>query len=238
MGMDYAPPKYIQVMSTIQQRIEAGEYRPGDMLPSESQLVREFGVGRTTVVRALQTLAMQGWITREHGRGSFVKGRPESPADRVRPGLAVAEQAETGDGMVRVERVAAPRHIARLLGVAERTPVVMRQRVARHGGRPSAVETLWFPLEVALATDLEKPDPLPRGVRHHLEAVKHVRFDHIRERLTARRPTDEEAGLLGSSDPVLGVLSTVHDPAGSVLMVMSVALPGDLHELEDVYSVK
>ena len=83
--MDYTPPKYIQVMSTIQQRIEAGEYRPGDMLPSETQLVRELGVGRTTVVRALQTLAMQGWITREHGRGSFVKGRPESPAERVRP---------------------------------------------------------------------------------------------------------------------------------------------------------
>lgn len=236
--MDYTPPKYIQVMSTIQQRIEAGEYRPGDMLPSETQLVRELGVGRTTVVRALQTLAMQGWITREHGRGSFVKGRPESPAERVRPGLTVAEQEESGEGAIRVERVAAPRHIARLMGVAEHTPVVMRQRVARHAGRPSAVETLYFPLEIALGTDLEKPDPLPRGVRHHLEALKHVRFDHITERLTARKPTEQEAELLGSSDPVLGVLATVHDPAGSVLMVMSVALPGELHELEDVYPVR
>lgn len=236
--MDYTPPKYIQVMSAIQQRIEAGEYRPGDMLPSETQLVRELGVGRTTVVRALQTLAMQGWITREHGRGSFVKGRPDSPAERVRPGLAVAEQAETGDGAMRAERVAAPRHVARLMGVAERTPVVMRQRVTQQGGRPAAVETLWFPLEIALGTDLEKPDPLPRGVRHHLEAVKHVRFDHITERLTARKPTKQEAESLGSADPVLGVLATVHDPAGAVLMVMSVALPGDLHELEDVYPVR
>ncbi|MFC5946611.1 GntR family transcriptional regulator, partial [Micromonospora harpali] len=61
MSMGFAPPKYAQVMTAIQQRIEAGEYAPGDMLPSETQLVREFGVGRTTVVRALQTLAMQGW---------------------------------------------------------------------------------------------------------------------------------------------------------------------------------
>jgi Transcriptional regulators len=97
---------------------------------------------------------------------------------------------------------------------------------------------LYFPLEIALGTDLEKPDPLPRGVRHHLEALKHVRFDHITERLTARKPTEQEAELLGSSDPVLGVLATVHDPAGSVLMVMSVALPGELHELEDVYPVR
>src|SRR4029078_13356125 len=71
MSMDFAPPKYAQVMRAIQERIESGEYAPGDMLPSETQLVRELGVGRTTVVRALQTLAMQGWIEREHGRGSL-----------------------------------------------------------------------------------------------------------------------------------------------------------------------
>ncbi|MBB5139863.1 DNA-binding GntR family transcriptional regulator [Thermocatellispora tengchongensis] len=236
--MDYAPPKYIQVMSAIQQKIEAGQYAPGDMLPSETQLVRELGVGRTTVVRALQTLAMQGWIEREHGRGSFVKGRPESPADRVRPGLAVAEQPESGDTVTHAGRGPAPRHVARLLGVPEGTPVVTRQRVARQGGRLSAVETLWFPLEVALDTDLEKPEPLARGVRHHLQAVKHVRFDHVTERLTARNATEQEAELLGSSGPVMGVLATVHDPAGVVLMVMSVALPGDLHELEDVYPVR
>lgn len=237
MSMDFAPPKYAQVMTAIQQRIEAGEYAPGTMLPSETQLVREFGVGRTTVVRALQTLAMQGWIEREHGRGSFVKGRPESSPDRVRPGLAVAEQPEGTEIVVDVRRLPAPRHIARLLGVQERTPVIARQRVAKQGGRLSAVETLWFPLEIALGTDLDKPEPLRHGIRQHLQAVKHLRFDHITERLTARNPTKEETELLGSPKPVLGVLATVHDAAGAVLLVISSALPGDLHELQDVYQV-
>ncbi|MFC4062390.1 GntR family transcriptional regulator [Planomonospora corallina] len=237
MSMDFAPPKYAQVMTAIQQRIKEGEYAPGDMLPSETQLVREFGVGRTTVVRALQTLAMQGWIEREHGRGSFVKGRPEASADRIRPALETAGQAESAENITDVRRVPAPRHIARLLGAEERTPVVMRQRVAVQGGRPAAVETFWFPLEIALGTDLDKPEPLRGGIRQHLQAVKHLRFDHITERLTARMPTEEEAAVLGSSAPVLGVLATVHDPAGIVLMVMSMALPGDLHELQDVYPV-
>ncbi|MBB2914814.1 DNA-binding GntR family transcriptional regulator [Streptosporangium becharense] len=237
MSMDFAPPKYAQVMTAIQQRIQAGEYAPGDMLPSETQLVREFGVGRTTVVRALQTLAMQGWIEREHGRGSFVKGRPESSPDRVRPGLGVAEQAESAEQAIEVHRLAAPRHIARLLGVAERTPVLARQRVARQGDRVAAVETLWFPLEVALGTDLDRPDPLRYGVRQHLQAVKHLRFDHVTERLTARAPSEEETDLLGSAKPVLGVVSTVHDAAGTVLLVVEAALPGDLHELQDVYPV-
>ncbi|MGW4421945.1 GntR family transcriptional regulator [Streptosporangium sp. NPDC004631] len=237
MSMDFAPPKYAQVMGAIQQRIEAGEYAPGAMLPSETQLVREFGVGRTTVVRALQMLAMQGWIEREHGRGSFVKGRPESSPDRVRPGLAVTEQPESPESVTDVRRVPAPRHIARLLGVDEKTPVIARRRTAQRGGCLSAVETLWFPLEIALGTDLDKPEPLRQGVRRHLQTVKHLRFDHITERLTARSPRKEEAELLGNSKPVLGVLATVHDAAGVVLMVMEAALPGDLHELQDVYPV-
>ncbi|MEV6040293.1 GntR family transcriptional regulator [Nonomuraea sp. NPDC052116] len=237
MSMDFAPPKYAQVMRAIQERIESGEYAPGDMLPSETQLVRELGVGRTTVVRALQTLAMQGWIEREHGRGSFVKGRPESTAERARPSQATTEQGETLDAVVEAGRVPAPRHVARLLGVAEQTPVIMRKRVARQGDVVSAVETFWVPLEYSLETDLDKPEPLRHGIRQHLQAVKHLRFDHITERVTARKPTTEEAELLGSSNPVLGVLSTVHDPAGAVLMVVSVTLPGSLHELEDVFKV-
>ncbi|MEV0353131.1 GntR family transcriptional regulator [Nonomuraea sp. NPDC050680] len=237
MSMDFAPPKYAQVMRAIQERIESGEYAPGDMLPSETQLVRELGVGRTTVVRALQTLAMQGWIEREHGRGSFVKGRPDSGGERVRPSLSTAEQGESADSLVEVARVSAPRHVARLLGVAERTPVIVRRRVARQGEVPSAVETVWIPLEIAVGTDLDKPEPLRNGIRRHLQAVKHLRFDHITERLSARKPTKEEAELLGSSNPVLGVLASVHDPSGAVLLAMSLALPGGLYELEDVFKV-
>ncbi|WP_433513934.1 GntR family transcriptional regulator [Nonomuraea sp. CA-143628] len=237
MSMDFAPPKYAQVMRAIQGRIESGEYAPGGMLPSETQLVRELGVGRTTVVRALQTLAMQGWIEREHGRGSFVKGRPDGEAETVRPGLIAAEQGESADSLVEVARVPASRYVARLLGVAERTPVIVRKRVARQADLVSAVETVWIPLEIAVGTDLEKAEPLRGGIRRHLQGIKHLRFDHITERVSAQRPTKDEAELLGSSNPVLAVTATVHDPAGAVLLAMSLALPGNLHELEDVYKV-
>ncbi|GAA0947010.1 GntR family transcriptional regulator [Nonomuraea longicatena] len=237
MSMQFAPPKYAQVMTTIQERIEQGEYAPGEMLPSESQLVRELGVGRTTVVRALQTLAMQGWIEREHGRGSFVKGRPETTPDRVRPGVASTEQPEDAGDVLDAGRTLAPRHVARLLGVEERTLVVFRRRIARQGDLVSAVETFWFSLELALGTDLEDPRPLRRGLRHHLQSVKHLRFDHVIERVTSRAPTEEEVEALRTQDPVLAVLATVHDPSGVALMVMNLALPGRLHELEDVYPV-
>ena len=51
MGFDYAPPKYAQVVAEIKSRIERGEYPPGSLLPSEHQLVSDFGVSRPTIVK-------------------------------------------------------------------------------------------------------------------------------------------------------------------------------------------
>ncbi|RJL31809.1 GntR family transcriptional regulator [Bailinhaonella thermotolerans] len=238
-GMDFAPPKYAQVVTAISQRIESGEYAPGDLLPSETQLVREFGVGRTTVVRALQILAMQGWIEREHGRGSFVKGVPARLGERSRTGLGILDQAETEAEILRVEREPLPRHVAALMKVEARTPALVRQRLVRQSGNPIALESLWLPLEVTYGTDLDKADRLRTGVRQHLQAIKQLRFDHIAERLTARHPSTEEQERLGldANAPVLGLLATVYDAAGEVLAVADICLPGELHELEDVYPV-
>src|SRR6266849_6783137 len=93
--LEFSPPKYAQIVNTIQRRIGDGTYPPGALLPSETQLVREFGVSRPTVVRALEVLQSQGWIDREHGRGSFVRNRAVV-ADQPRPGRAFLDEAEGG----------------------------------------------------------------------------------------------------------------------------------------------
>ena len=62
MGFDYAPPKYAQVVAEIKSRIERGQYPPGSLLPSEHQLVSDFGVSRPTIVKALSALRQDGWI--------------------------------------------------------------------------------------------------------------------------------------------------------------------------------
>src|SRR6267154_2436059 len=93
--LEFSPPKYAQIVNTIQRRIQEGAYPLGAVLPSETQLIREFGVSRPTVVRALQLLQSQGWIDREHGRGSYVRNRAVV-ADHPRPGRAFLDEAEGG----------------------------------------------------------------------------------------------------------------------------------------------
>jgi DNA-binding GntR family transcriptional regulator len=237
---EFPLPKYARVVTELRRRIEEGIYKPGDMLPSEAQLVREFGIGRTTIVRALQILQHDGWITREHGLGSYVKARPAGARSNTRLGRAVLELPETSGGfsLVHAGPVPVPPNVATLMGTEDDT-VVLRRWVSAHEGRPSELVSCWFPASVADGTDVGKPAPLASGIRAHLQAIKHARIDHIVERLSARLPEAGEAELL-QIDPgsaVLEVVAMVRDASDVLLLVVAVVLPGDLHELEDTYAV-
>lgn len=63
---------YETVKTSIQQRIADGGWQPGVRLPSERELVQEFGCARMTVHRALRELEAEGLIERRQGSGSYV----------------------------------------------------------------------------------------------------------------------------------------------------------------------
>jgi DNA-binding LacI/PurR family transcriptional regulator/ribosomal protein S25 len=69
---DKAGPLHARITDHIWQAIKNGEYKLGDKLPSQSELVRRYGVSVATVRQSLATLEKRGVIRFEHGRGSFV----------------------------------------------------------------------------------------------------------------------------------------------------------------------
>ncbi|GAB3769602.1 GntR family transcriptional regulator [Ramlibacter monticola] len=73
--------KYHQVYLVLLEQLREGRFAQG--LPGELDLVRQFGVGRVTVRRALEQLAQEGLIVREAGRRSQPAAPPgkEAPAD-------------------------------------------------------------------------------------------------------------------------------------------------------------
>ena len=66
-------PAYLQLVNLLRQNVASGDLRPGDQLPSESQLCERYGVSPMTVRRAINMLADQGVVVAEQGRGTFVK---------------------------------------------------------------------------------------------------------------------------------------------------------------------
>jgi GntR family transcriptional regulator, arabinose operon transcriptional repressor len=65
-------PKYRQVLSALEGDIVAGRYRPGQKLPTEAQLGKQFGTSRITIARAFLELQQKGLVRRRVGSGTYV----------------------------------------------------------------------------------------------------------------------------------------------------------------------
>lgn len=69
-------PLYYQLGTILREQILSGAYAIGDQLPTEAELVADYGVSRITVRQALKTLEDENLVRREAGRGTFVTGHP------------------------------------------------------------------------------------------------------------------------------------------------------------------
>jgi GntR family transcriptional regulator len=69
-------PLYHQLADKLCSAIAAGDWQPGDKLPSEQDLSRTYGIGRPTVRQATDVLIKRGLAERRRGSGTFVKASP------------------------------------------------------------------------------------------------------------------------------------------------------------------
>ncbi|AKP77040.1 GntR family transcriptional regulator [Priestia megaterium] len=65
-------PLYFQLKEVLKEKIEKGIYKPDELIPSERELIDTYGISRTPVRQALNELVAEGFLRREHGRGTFV----------------------------------------------------------------------------------------------------------------------------------------------------------------------
>ncbi|MFD2144040.1 GntR family transcriptional regulator [Mucilaginibacter antarcticus] len=63
---------YKKVIQDLKQQIEKGDFKKGDLLPSENDLCKLYDTTRVTIRQALSALTNMGYITRKHGKGSIV----------------------------------------------------------------------------------------------------------------------------------------------------------------------
>jgi GntR family transcriptional regulator, arabinose operon transcriptional repressor len=86
-------PKHQQVYGTLERGIQSGRWKPGQRLPSEAELVRQFGASRITVGRAVRDLQLAGLVERRPGSGTFV--RVARPSGGLSFGLLIPDLGET-----------------------------------------------------------------------------------------------------------------------------------------------
>jgi len=65
-------PLYHHLKNTLLAQIQSEKWESGELIPSEMELVRQFGVSRITVRQAIGDLVSTGYLVRQQGRGTFV----------------------------------------------------------------------------------------------------------------------------------------------------------------------
>jgi GntR family transcriptional regulator len=188
-------PLHAQVRQLMIQRLVAGVWRPGTILPSESDLASEFGVSPGTVSKALDTMAGDNLVVRRQGKGTFV-----AEHDPDRDLFHFFQIVGEDEGRVLPEseildlgRAKATAATARRLGVETGSAVIRFRHLRRLGGRPVMVETITVPEALFPGLDPTTDDTL-YVVYERQFGITIVRAD---ERLRAGAATDDEARLLG-----------------------------------------
>lgn len=83
LGQDERLPLYQRLRDEIAARIAAGDWLPGELIPTEAELTQRYGVATGTVRKAVDTLVNEGLLQRRQGRGTFVR-RPSFDSSFMR----------------------------------------------------------------------------------------------------------------------------------------------------------
>ncbi len=208
------------VREQLRADLDAGRWNPGDMLPTEAELARHFGLSIGTIRQAILALVREGLLTRRSGSGTFVArldaargfGRfsrfsqalPDSPVPQV-------EHIDTrimGDG---------DPAIAMKLGVASDAPLYRVRRKLSADGAPICLYISH--LAQARFADLERVQFGNRRLYATLEAIYGIHVLKVEEILHAGAPSAEEAEMmcLPVTAPVMIVERTAFGVQGSVV---------------------
>jgi GntR family transcriptional regulator len=222
-------PVYRQVADALRTAIQGGELVTGQRLPSETELMNQYGVSRNSVRTAMGLLRMEGLVVTEQGRGSSVRARRPLRRLGFAQRLDANDEGGVDERLLGVEVTGPPAEVAARLGLASDELALVRRHLLSFRGEPAQLVDHYFPLRVAQLIGVEQANRVAGRTR--AEPARVV------EELRLRMPTPAEQRQLqmSSGTPVVRVLRTSYDNTGRVLEVAEFVLAGDRHVL--VYEV-
>lgn len=236
---------YKEIADYVRAAITSGELLPGSRVPSEKELMADFGVEQPTAWRALELLKNEGLVYAKRGSGTFVSDF--TPVRRVSPnrlksavwgeGRSIWSEDEARPvavGSVQVTRQAAPTSIAKVLDLSdEERAVWVRHRTYLVDGQPVQMAVSYYPANLADGTQITESDTGDGGVYARLAEIGYAPVS-FREELRARMPTTEETELLSlhRGTPVIIVVRTAYTDDGTAVEVNEMTLDAGSYILE------
>ncbi|MGM1017060.1 MAG: GntR family transcriptional regulator [Actinomycetota bacterium] len=217
--MSRSKPLHEQLYDAMLARIRSGTWREGDRVPSEQELIAEFGTSRAPIRQALATLRAQGAV--DGGRGAPPRVRRIVPSQSFQTFMSFTQWAHSlgrvpGQRVIEGTRRPATDAEAAQLGIAHDDKLVEIVRLRFLDSEPAMLERSLFPFDVGvhlLAADLDAGS-IYRALQDHESAP--VRARHVIDAVAADvRDASVLAVPLGN--PLLRVRRDAYDTSGRLV---------------------
>lgn len=148
---------YMQVEQDVVRRINSGQYRVGEPIPSQRALADIYGVSEITVRKALDLLVSRGYLQRIQGKGTFVT---ERKINRVLNLMSYTEEMRSkgldAETKVLQLELLTNDEIAKKLGIFPSQEIVKVERLRLIDGKPHALQTSYLPAHLVSFRHLQK----------------------------------------------------------------------------------
>lgn len=200
-------PLYQQIKILLTQSLEGGEWRPGEAIPSETELAARFKVSQGTVRKALDAMAAEGLLVRRQGKGTFVATHAEAQVQyrflRLMPDAGPREAMQRR--FLDLKRQRAPAEVARALRLGSGDAVFELRRLLLAAGRPVVLDDIWLPARLFKGLSAERLQAWRGPMYGMFESEFGVRMIRAEERIRAVAASGDQAALLqvGEGTPLL-----------------------------------
>jgi GntR family transcriptional regulator len=236
---------YAEIAGHYRNEITEGRLAPGDLMPSYTQVAAEFQVNRTTAIRAYDVLKAEQLIASITGKGTTVLQRPQvivTGNARLERGEAGGKHYAPGETSTQHEAWRQPcvdTHICRALGIERHSEVIVRRRIFRLNGTPTAIALNHIHPRVAeVVPEVTDQGKLPQNWRTTYTERTGRQINRSPELFGARHANADELVLLeitapdDAAVPVLVSYSAHHDEDGPVTVWEDIYAPGTLKEVK------
>lgn len=138
---------YYQLYDLLFEDIKNGKYKPGELLPTENEMIERYGVSRITVRKAMDMLMNEGLIGKRRGYGAYVEQiKMEQRLNKVIHFSSDMEQRgyTTSVKMLENRKVPANKMIAQALCIEEGSPLLHVNRLRYANGYPMCIESAYL----------------------------------------------------------------------------------------------
>lgn len=202
-------PLYRQIKSLIVQGLESGEWRPGEAIPSESDLAARYSVSQGTVRKAVDEMAAENLLVRRQGKGTFVATHSDPRAFfRFLRLIPLSGEVEPSKSIpLECWRAKAGPEAAKTLKINIGDPIIIIRRLLQFSGKPVVVDEIYLPGDIFTGLSLDVLKDYQASLYSLFESRFGVRMIRAEERIRAVAADRNTAELLGLNEgaPLLSV---------------------------------